>query len=90
MLNVGDEATFSDPVLQRTRRTDVGTTVQVNGHVVLVSALGDFRVTRSLFQGGNIVQAETLDQAGNVSTLNRRARYAATQSAQGFDRKEKS
>jgi hypothetical protein len=85
-LNVEDGATFGDSVLQLNGRTDVGATVRVNGQVVPVSALGDFQVTLNLFQGDNLVQAEARDQAGNVSTFNRRLRHAPSTSGRGVER----
>jgi flagellar hook assembly protein FlgD len=85
-LNAEDGATFGDAVLQLNGRTDVGATLRVNGQVVPVSALGDFQVTLNLFQGDNLIQAEARDQAGNVSTLNRRLRYAPSTSGRGVDR----
>jgi flagellar hook assembly protein FlgD len=85
-LNAEDGATFGDAVLQLNGRTDVGATVRVNGQVVPVSALGDFQVTLNLFQGDNLIQAEARDQAGNVSTINRRLRYAPSTSGRGVER----
>jgi flagellar hook assembly protein FlgD len=85
-LNAEEGATFGDAVLQLNGRTDVGATVRVNGQVVPVSALGDFQVTLNLFQGDNLIQAEARDQAGNVSTINRRLRYAPSTSGRGVER----
>ncbi|UCC87515.1 MAG: hypothetical protein JSV81_22090 [Anaerolineales bacterium] len=85
-LNVEEGATFGDPVLQLSGRSDVGATVRVNGQIVPVGAFGDFQVTLNLFQGDNLIQAEAQDQAGNVSTLSRRLRYAAAPPARGVER----
>ncbi len=85
-LFVEEGATFGDPVLQLTGRTDPGATVMVNGQVVPVSALGDFQVTLNLFQGDNLIQAEARDQAGNVTTLTRRVQYALSPPTRGLER----
>lgn len=85
-LNLEEGATVGDATLQVTGRTEAGAAVTVNGQVVPVGALGDFQVALNLFQGDNLIQAEARDQAGNVTNLTRRLRYAVTPPARGLER----
>ncbi len=85
-LNAEDGATYGDAMLQLTGRTEVGTTVIVNGQTVPVSTLGDFQVTLSLFQGDNAIQVEARDQAGNVTNVTRRVRYSVSVPERGLGR----
>jgi len=85
-LNAEDGATYGDAMLQLTGRTDVGTTVIVNGQTVPVSTLGDFQVMLNLFQGDNAIQVEARDQAGNVTNVTRRVRYSISSPERGLTR----
>ncbi|MFM8321706.1 MAG: FlgD immunoglobulin-like domain containing protein, partial [Chloroflexota bacterium] len=75
-LNVGEGATVSDALLLLSGRSEAGATVQVNGRVVPVSALGDFQTSVYLVEGDNAVEVTARDQAGNTAVLSRRVRFA--------------
>jgi flagellar hook assembly protein FlgD len=86
ILDLEEGATVGDAVLRLAGRTDPGAAIIANGQVVPVSTLGDFQITLNLFQGDNLVQVEAHDQAGNVTTLTRRIRYAVSPPARGLER----
>ncbi len=85
-LDLQEGTTVGDALLSLTGRTEPGVSVIVNGQVVPVSTLGDFQIALNLFQGDNLIQAEARDQAGNVTTLTRRVRYAVSPPARGLER----
>jgi flagellar hook assembly protein FlgD len=74
-LNVADGATVADSNLQLVGKVEPGSQVTVNGQAVAVSVLGDFQVITPLNTGDNIINIQSRDQAGNVTTLTRRVSY---------------
>ncbi len=85
-LNVTEGATLSDSLLQLSGHTEAGVTVNVNGRVIPVSTLGDFQASVFLVEGDNLIKITALDQAGNLTTLNRRVRLGPAGPADGLTR----
>ncbi|MBN1991768.1 MAG: gliding motility-associated C-terminal domain-containing protein [Anaerolineae bacterium] len=74
-LNIEDGETFQQADVQITGKTEAGALVQVNGQAVTVSPLGEFQTTVTLLDGENTIEVAALDQAGNVTQLQRRLNY---------------
>jgi hypothetical protein len=66
-----------EPSLLVVGQTEVGASVRLNGRELAVDSRGGFQGLVSLVEGDNLVKAEVVDRAGNVTTLSRRVAYAA-------------
>jgi flagellar hook assembly protein FlgD len=56
-------------------QTEVGASVRLNGRELAVDSRGGFQGLVNLVEGDNLIKAEVVDRAGNVSTLSRRVAY---------------
>lgn len=56
-------------------QTEVGASVRLNGRELAVDSRGGFQGLVNLVQGDNLVKAESIDRAGNTTTLARRLTY---------------
>jgi flagellar hook assembly protein FlgD len=65
-----------DPSLLITGRTDARARVTLNGQELAVDSRGGFQGLINLVEGENLITAEAVDQAGNVTTLTHRVTYA--------------
>ncbi len=74
-LNIADGAVFQQSQLQLSGRTDPGSIVRVNNKQVSVSPLGEFQTRLSLANGRNVINIETRDVAGNITTMSRRVTF---------------
>ncbi|MBN1220281.1 MAG: gliding motility-associated C-terminal domain-containing protein [Anaerolineae bacterium] len=74
-LNIEDGETFQQSDVQLIGKTEPGALVQLNGQAVTVSSLGEFQTTVTLLDGENLMEVTALDQAGNVTQLQRRLNY---------------
>jgi flagellar hook assembly protein FlgD len=74
-LNILDGATVADPNLQLVGKVEPGSQVTVNGQAVAVGMLGDFQVVMPLNSGANTINIQSVDQAGNTTTLTRQVTY---------------
>jgi flagellar hook assembly protein FlgD len=64
-----------EPSLLVVGQTEVGASVRLNGRELAVDSRGGFQGLVSLVQGDNVVKAEVVDRAGNVTTLSRRVTF---------------
>jgi hypothetical protein len=77
-LNVENNQSFQQPAVQIMGKTEPGTLLTIGGQVVAVSSLGEFQANVNLVQGDNLLEVMAQDQAGNVTSLQRRIRYDVT------------
>ncbi|GAB4398438.1 MAG: hypothetical protein OHK0052_21520 [Anaerolineales bacterium] len=84
-LNVAEGEKFAASLLQLAGTTDPGATVMVNRRVVPVGANGNFETSLNLLEGVNLIEVSVRDQAGNVTTLNRRVTYAQPSPVSGVE-----
>lgn len=82
-LNIEDGATITESTLTLVGKVEPGSRVNINGQPIPVGLLGDFQITLPMLEGQNIIEIESIDQAGNISRVSRSITYAspATQSA---------
>jgi hypothetical protein len=64
-----------EPSLLVVGQTEVGASVRLNGRELAVDSRGGFQSLVNLVEGENLIKAEVIDRAGNVSTLARRVAY---------------
>lgn len=74
-LNIEDGESVASPALQLVGRVEPGSRVSINGQVVNVGMLGDFQIELPLIEGQNIIEIQSIDQAGNISRMTRRVVY---------------
>lgn len=77
-LNIEDGATFQQPEIQVTGKTEPGATVHIGGQAIAVSSLGEFQTSLNLATGANLLEVTAQDQAGNVTRLKRQLRFEMT------------
>lgn len=82
-LNIEDGATITESTLTLVGKVEPGSRVNINGQPIPVGLLGDFQIALPMLEGQNIIEIESIDQAGNISRVSRSITYAspATQSA---------
>lgn len=78
-LNVQEGEVFQNPEVQIIGKTEAGATVLVGGQAVTVSPLGEFQTTVNLLDGGNLLEVEAQDQAGNITRRQHRLAYEVAQ-----------
>lgn len=74
-LNIEDGAILTTSTLQLVGKVEPGSRVSVNGQQVAVGMLGDFQVALPLLEGQNVIEIQTIDQAGNSNRLVRNITY---------------
>lgn len=74
-LNVEDGAILATSTLQLVGKVEPGSRVSVNGQQVNVGMLGDFQVTLPLLEGQNVIEIQSIDQAGNTNRVTRTISY---------------
>ncbi len=77
-LNVENNQSFQQPGVQIMGKTEPGVLLTIGGQAVAVSSLGEFQANVNLVQGDNLLEVMAQDQAGNVTSLQRRIRYDVT------------
>lgn len=77
-LNVENNQSFQQPAVQIMGKTEPGVLLKIGGQVVAVSSLGEFQANVNLVQGDNLLEVTAQDQAGNLTSLQRRIRYDVT------------
>lgn len=77
-VNIEEGETFQQSELQVTGQTEPGATVLIGGQAIAVSPLGEFQAAVSLLNGDNLLEVTARDQAGNVTSTQRRVRYDVT------------
>jgi len=77
-VNVQDGAQIADANFQLIGKVEPGSSVQINGRTIPVSALGDFQVTIPLLAEKNTLDIQSTDQAGNVTRLVRSVTHSTT------------
>jgi flagellar hook assembly protein FlgD len=75
LSSVKEGMEISEPSLLVVGQTEVGASVRLNGRELAVDSRGGFQGLVNLVQGDNLIKAEVVDRAGNVSTLSRRVTY---------------
>jgi flagellar hook assembly protein FlgD len=74
-LSVAEGQRLNNAFLQLAGSTDPGAVVTVNRRVIPVGPNGNFQTNLSLLEGENLVEITARDQAGNLTTINRRVFY---------------
>ncbi len=74
-LNIDDNVTFQQDEVQVMGQTEAGATVAIGGQAVNVSPIGEFQTTVKLQAGQNLLEVVATDQAGNVTTQQKRINY---------------
>lgn len=74
-LNIEDGAILTTSTLQLVGKVEPGSRVSVNGQQVTVGMLGDFQTALPLLEGQNIIEVQSIDQAGNTSRVTRSISY---------------
>lgn len=74
-LNIEDGAILTGSTLQLVGKVEPGSRVTVNGQTAAVGMLGDFQVAIPLLEGQNIIEVQSIDQAGNTSRVTRNVAY---------------
>jgi flagellar hook assembly protein FlgD len=75
LTSVKEGMEVREPSLLVVGQTEVGASVRLNGRELAVDSRGGFQSLVNLVEGDNLVKAEVIDRAGNVSTLARRVAY---------------
>jgi len=75
LSSVKEGMEVSEPSLLVVGQTEVGSAVRLNGRELAVDSRGGFQGLVNLVQGDNLIKAEAVDRAGNVTTLSRRLTY---------------
>lgn len=74
-LNIEDNMTFQQPEIQIMGKTEAGAKVMIGGQAVSVSPVGEFQTTVKLLKGENLLEVSAQDQAGNVTTRQKRISF---------------
>jgi hypothetical protein len=75
LTSVKEGMEVREPSLLVVGQTEVGASVRLNGRELAVDSRGGFQSLVNLVEGDNLIKAEVIDRAGNVSTLSRRVAY---------------
>jgi flagellar hook assembly protein FlgD len=81
LSSVKEGMEVSEPSLLVVGQTEVGAAVRLNGRELAVDSRGGFQGLVNLVQGDNLIKAEAVDRAGNVTTLSRRLTYTTPSAA---------
>lgn len=76
LSSVKEKMVVHEPSILVVGRTEAGASVTLNGRALAVDSQGSFQGLVDLVEGENLIQAEAVDQAGNVATLTHRVTYA--------------
>ena len=75
LTSVKEGMEVREPSLLVVGQTEVGASVRLNGRELAVDSRGGFQSLVNLVEGDNLIKAEVIDRAGNVSTLARRVAH---------------
>jgi flagellar hook assembly protein FlgD len=81
LSSVKEGMEISEPSLLVVGQTEVGAAVRLNGRELAVDSRGGFQGLVNLVQGDNLIKAEAVDRAGNVTALSRRLTYTTPSAA---------
>lgn len=74
-LNIEDGAILTTSTLQLVGKVEPGSRVSVNSQQIAVGMLGDFQVSLPMLEGQNVIEVQSIDQAGNTNRLTRNITY---------------
>jgi flagellar hook assembly protein FlgD len=81
LSSVKEGMEVTEPSLLVVGQTEVGAAVRLNGRELAVDSRGGFQGLVNLVQGDNLIKAEAVDRAGNVTALSRRLTYTTPSAA---------